>query len=88
VAGALGRGGNEHLRRSDDLEAAGMVLADPGLVIVQPVEMLDQLHVAFDGERGILVKRMERREKDAGTQKTVVHGKSPHGYGAGCGGRV
>ena len=84
MPGALGRGGDEHLRRGDDLEAAGVMLADPGLVIVQPVEMLDQLHVALDGERGILVERVERRQKDARAQEAVGQGRFPRS----CGGRV
>ena len=74
VARALGGGGDEHLRAGDDLEAARVVLADPGLVIVQPVEMDQELHVAVEGEQRILGERMEGRKKDAGLQKSVVHG--------------
>ena len=73
VARAHRRGGQEHLRAGDDLEAARVMLADPGLVIVQPVEMLDQLHVALDGERRVLAQRMERREEDSGSQIAVLH---------------
>jgi hypothetical protein len=74
VARALGGGGQEHLRAGDDLEAAGVMLADPGLVIVETVEMLDQLHVALDGERRVLAQRMEGREEDAGSKIAVLHG--------------
>ena len=35
VAGALGRGGDEDLRRGDDLAAGRVVLADPGLVVAR-----------------------------------------------------
>ena len=37
----------------DDLEAARMVLADPGLVIVQLVEVDEQVHVALEREQRI-----------------------------------
>jgi hypothetical protein len=77
VAGALRRAGDEQLRRGDDLEAAGMMLADPGLVIIEPVEMDQQLHVAIERQQRIFAERMERREKDAGLQESVVHGAPP-----------
>ena len=73
VARALGGGGDEHLRAVDDLEAGRVVLADPGLVVVEPVEMLQQLHVAIDGQQRVLVQGMEGGEEDAGLQKPVVH---------------
>ena len=59
VAGALRGGGDEHLRAGDDLEAARVVLADPGLVIVQPVEMDQQLHVALERQQRVLVEGMK-----------------------------
>ena len=68
VAGALGRGGDEHLGTGDQLEPARMVLADPGFVIVQPVEMLQQLHVTMEGEGGVLLHAVERCEEDAAAQ--------------------
>ena len=46
VAGALGRRRDGQLGRGDQLPAGGMVLADPGLVVAQVIEPLDQLHVA------------------------------------------
>ncbi len=73
VAGALRRRGDEHLRASDQLEAAGMVLADPRLVIVQPVEMLEQLEVTLDRQGRVLVVVVKRREKDAAAQIEIVH---------------
>src|SRR5262249_24096633 len=82
-ARALGRGGDEHLRAADDLEAARVMLADPCLVIVETVEMLDQLHVAVDGERRVLTQRMEGREKDSGPEIAVLHGIHG-GVASGC----
>ena len=82
VARPLGGGGDEHLGAGDDLEAAGMMLADPRLMVVQPVEVLDQLHVAFDGEGGVLVQRMEGRQENAGAQIAVGQGR-PLGLWAG-----
>src|SRR5262249_13777777 len=73
VARALGRGGQKHLRTGDDLEAAGVMLAHPGFVIVQPVEMLDQLHVAVDRQRRVLAQRMEGREEDSGAEVAVLY---------------
>ena len=89
VARALDRAGDEHLRAGDDLEAARMMLADPGLVIVEAVEMLDQLHVAFDRKRRVLAQRMEGREEDSGSEIAVLHGCSFGLWGAvrACGSR-
>ena len=59
VARALRGGRDEHLRAGDDLEAGRVVLADPGLVIVQLVEMDEQVHVALEREQRVLVERDE-----------------------------
>jgi hypothetical protein len=72
VARALRRAGDEHFRAIDDLEAGRMVLADPGLVVVQSVEVDEQIHVALEREQRVLIRRMERREKDAGLDVAVV----------------
>ena len=72
VARALRRLRDEHLRAGDDLEAGRVVLADPGLVIVQPVEMDQQVHVALEREQRILVNGMKRREEHAGLHVAVV----------------
>src|SRR5262249_42264664 len=64
--------GDEHLRTCDDLEAARMVLADPGLVVVEFVEQDQQIHVALEREQRIFMRRMERREKHAGAHITVA----------------
>ena len=74
MARALGGGGDEHLRAGDDLEARRMVLADPGLVIVQPIEMDEQLHVALEAKQRVLGEGMEGGEENAGLQISVVHG--------------
>jgi hypothetical protein len=69
---ALGCRGDEHLRRGDDLEAARMMLADPRLVVVQFVDMLQQFHVALERERRVLGQVVERRQEDAAAQ--IAHG--------------
>ncbi len=73
VPGALGRGGDEHLRAGDQLEAARMMLADPRLVIIQPVEVLQQLEVALDRQGRVFVVIMERRQEDAAAQIEIAH---------------
>src|SRR5262249_30129886 len=62
-ARAGGRVGDEELRRSDDLVAAGVVLADPGLVVAARLEVLDQTEVAMELLGRVLVVGMERREE-------------------------
>ena len=52
--GPLGGGGDEDLRRGDDLAAGGVVLTDPRLVVAEPVEVLDQLQVALQRQGGVL----------------------------------
>src|SRR5713226_8934766 len=59
-AGALGRGGQVHLGRRDDLPAGAVVLADPGFVETELVEPLDQLHVALQGIGRVSADLMER----------------------------
>ncbi len=79
VAGALGRGGDEHLGAGDQFEAARMVLADPRLVIVEPVEMLEQFEVALDRQGRVFVVIVERRQKDAAAQIEIVHAEPSGG---------
>ena len=76
VLGPLGRGGDEDLRAGDDLGAGRVVLADPRLVPAEPVEVLDQLEVAFDGERRVLAGLVERRHEDAEAE-SVGHRVTP-----------
>src|SRR4051812_6646580 len=61
----LRRGGDEDLRRSDDLVPGGVVFTDPRLVVPEPVEVNDEVEITFQRQRRILAARMERREKDA-----------------------
>ena len=51
-----------------------MMLADPRLVVVQPVEVLQQLNVALDRERRILRQIVERRQEDAAPEIGLAHG--------------
>ena len=60
------RGGrDEDLGRRDRLAAGRVVLADPGLVEPEPVEVLDELEVAVEQQRRVLTGRMERGHEDA-----------------------
>ena len=47
------------------------MFADPGFVVAQRIEMLDNFHVALDAQGRVLVHRMDRRDESAKTQ--VVH---------------
>jgi hypothetical protein len=49
VAGAVRRHGDEQFRGRNDLPPRAMVLADPGLVIAQGVQPLDEFQVAIHG---------------------------------------
>src|SRR5271170_3036431 len=60
---SLGRRRNEHFGRADQLEAAGMMFADPDLVEPQPVHMLHQLQVTMEGPGGVLSRRVPRRKE-------------------------
>jgi hypothetical protein len=64
VAGALGSGGDEDLRRGDDLGAGRVVLADPRLVEPQPIEVLYQLQVVVQQHCRVLTRRVERCHED------------------------
>jgi hypothetical protein len=66
-------GGDEQLRRGDALEAAGVMLADPRLVVTEPVEMSDELQVSMQGFRRVVVQGMKRGEEDAGAQFERTH---------------
>jgi hypothetical protein len=73
------RSADEHFRAGDDLKAGRVVLADPGLVVIEPVEVDEQLHVALEGQERVFPNRMEGSKKDAGLQKPVgiTHGAWP-----------
>ncbi len=70
VLGALRRRGNEDFGSGDDLEAAGMMLADPRLVEAKPVQQRHELQVAFQGVGGVEIGGMERPHEHAETQRT------------------
>ena len=74
VARALDGGADEDFRRRDGLPAGGMMLADPGFVVAQLVDPLDQLHVARHRERRVLAHAMERRQEDAERKSLVITG--------------
>ena len=82
MAGPLGRGGDKDFRRADDLEAAGMVLADPGFMVVQPIEQLHQVHVALQRERWVFGQIVERRQEDAAAQISFGHARWSPGAGS------
>src|SRR5271165_6524350 len=80
MAGALGRGGDEHFRAGDQFETARMVLADPCLVIIEPIEMLEQLEIALHRQGRVFVVIVERRQEDAAAQIKIVHPSPPAEY--------
>ena len=57
--------GDEDLWRGDDLAAGGVVLSDPGLVVTEFVEMVDQFEIAVDQQRRAHPGRMEWCHEDA-----------------------
>ena len=52
VAGALGSGGDEHLGAGDDLVARGVVLAEPDLVVAEPIECDHAVEVVLQRQGG------------------------------------
>src|SRR5262249_42965476 len=60
--------GNEEIGRAVNLEAAGMMLADPGLGEAELLQILDQPEIALHQERRVLVGRGKGRQEDAGPQ--------------------
>jgi hypothetical protein len=62
----LGRhGGDEQLGRRDDFVSGGVVLADPGFVVAEFIEMLDEAHVAFERQRRVFADGMKGRDETA-----------------------
>ena len=65
---------DEHFGRRDALVAARVVLADPHLVEAEAIEVLDQVEIALQGERGVLARRMERRHEQSEAHRRIrVH---------------
>ncbi len=65
VLGALRHRRDEHLRAGDDLVAGRMVLAEPGLVEAERVEVRDEVEVAFQRQRRVLPHGVKRSQEDA-----------------------
>ena len=80
VPRALRRAGDEQFRAGEDFHAAGMVLADPGLVISQPVEMLEQKHVPLHRLGRVLLHTLEGGQKDAEFE-IIVRNQRKHRLG-------
>src|SRR6185437_4760234 len=73
--GARRRAGDEEVGRAIELEAAGMMLADPRLGEAEILEILDQLEIALHQERRVFVGRVKGRQENAGPQiPGWVHG--------------
>lgn len=68
VAGALGRGGHEHLGGGNGFPSGAVMLADPGFVVAEAVEPLEQFEIAFQSQGGILAKPVERIQEDTECQ--------------------
>ena len=62
--------------RGDDLGAGGVVLADPRLVVAEPVEVHDQVEVALERQRRVLARRVERGHEDP-EAKTITSSVVP-----------
>ena len=56
------------------------MFADPGLIVAELVEPLDQFQIAMQCERGIVADPVERRQEDAEAQAVVSHDAVLLGY--------
>ena len=72
VARSFRRDRDEDLGRCDDLGTGRVVLADPRFVPAEAIEMLDQLEIPLERQRGVLSRRMKRRHENSEPQ-TVRH---------------
>jgi hypothetical protein len=74
--GALGRHGQEQLRRGDHLPAGGVMFAAPELVKAQFVQMLGQSQIALKLQSRMFANRMMRcqecAETDTGHQEFLA----------------
>ena len=64
-AGALGGGSHKDFGGGDGFPAGAVVFADPGFVVAQVVEPLQEFQVAFQGEGGVFADAVEGGHKDA-----------------------
>ena len=65
VASALGGGGHKHFGGGDGFPAGAVVLANPGFIVAQMVQPLEQLQIPFQGEGGVFADPVERGHKYA-----------------------
>ena len=70
VSGPFGRGGDEHLGTRDEFVTAGMVFAEPGLVVAEPVQRLDAVHVVLQCGGGGLTHGVEGGDEHTEIQRT------------------
>src|ERR1035437_160477 len=66
--GPFGDGCDHQFWRRYDFVACRMVLTNPCLVEADAIEMLDQVDIASERERWVLIDRMKRSEKDSSPQ--------------------
>src|SRR5438128_9431390 len=52
------------------------MLAHPDLVVAEVVEPLDQLHIATEGQGGVLADPVKRRQEDSESHSLVGHSAS------------
>ena len=64
VLGALGEHGEQQLGRGDRLGSAGVMLADPRLVVAETIECLDERDISLVGEVRATEPRVERGDED------------------------
>ena len=58
-------------------EPAGMMLADPDLIIIQTIKELDELKITAERQRRIHIQRMMRSQKKAKPQRAGSYGSLP-----------
>ena len=73
VLGAFGGGGDDQFGQGDQFPAGGVMLADPGFVVAQPVQPLEQLDIAVDRQRRVFPDPMERCQEDAELHAAMGH---------------
>src|SRR6185312_740102 len=74
--------GNDELRRGDCLPARRMMLPDPGFIVAQPVQVLDHLDVAGDGQRRVVAPAMKRSQENAELHAAPGHQRCPRKWAA------
>ncbi|COX40103.1 Uncharacterised protein [Mycobacterium tuberculosis] len=77
MGGPFRCGRDKHLRASDQLVATGVVFAKPRLVVAEPVQRNDALHVVLQRHGRGLTGRMEWRDENAKTQRCLHRNSNP-----------